>query len=164
MFPEKNGVSKYSSPLMIIFQENVDYENHLKMLFGTYVLANNEPKPTNTNAPRCLDCIYLRDKYITQGGHELLHLNPNPVITCNSITPTTIKPNINKQVHSIADREGIPSGIKISNRTGLVLYNSAWITGVDYSEGDDNENEFENESGNEEDNDTELSDVLTEDE
>ena len=54
------------------------------------------------------------------------------------------------------------SGIKIANRTGLILYDSAWIVGVDYSEGDDNENEFENESGNEEDNDTELSDVLTE--
>ena len=42
----------------------------------------------------------------------------------------------------------MPSGIKISNRTVLVLYDSAWISGVDYSEEDDDEKEFENESGN----------------
>ena len=49
------------------------------------------------------------------------------------------------------------SGIKISNITPLVLYDSAWIAVVDYSENDD----CENESGNEEDDDTESSDVLT---
>ena len=54
-------------------------------------------------------------------------------------------------------------GIKIANRTGIVLYYSAWIAGVNYSEDDNDENDFENESGNDEDNDTESSDVLTED-
>ena len=39
----------------------------------------------------------------------------------------------------------MPSGIEIANRTGLVLYDSAWIVGVDYSEDDDDKNEFENE-------------------
>ena len=58
----------------------------------------------------------------------------------------------------------MPSGINISNRTGLILYDSAWISGVDYSEDYDYENEFENESGDEEDDDTESSDFLTEDE
>ena len=60
MFPEKHRVSKYYSLRMIVCQENVDYENHLKIPFGAYVLANNEPKPTKTNAPRHLDCVYLR--------------------------------------------------------------------------------------------------------
>ena len=148
MFPEKNGVSKYSSPLMIIFQENVDYENHLKMLFGTYVLANNEPKPTNTNAPRCLDWIYLRATYSAQGFHDFLLLQTKSIITRNHVTPDPITPTVINQVHSISYREGMPSGIKISNRTVLVLYDSAWISGVDYSEEDDDEKEFENESGN----------------
>ena len=59
--------------------------------------------------------------------------------------------------------EVMPSGIKIANRTGRILYDSAYIAGVDYSEDDDDEKEFENESGNEEDNYKESSDVLTED-
>ena len=48
----------------------------------------------------------------------------------------------------------MPSGIIISNITGLVLYDSAWISGVNYSEDNEDENEFENESGDEEDGDT----------
>ena len=46
------------------------------------------------------------------------------------------------------------SGIQVSNRTGLILYESSCIAGVDYSEYDDDENEFEKKSGNEEDDDT----------
>ena len=55
MFMSKHGVLKYYSPRMIVFQENVNYKKNLKITFGTYVLENNEPKPTNTNAPRRLD-------------------------------------------------------------------------------------------------------------
>ena len=44
----------------------------------------------------------------------------------------------------------MPSGIIISNITGLILYDSALISGVDYSEDDDDENKFENESGDKE--------------
>ena len=57
----------------------------------------------------------------------------------------------------------MPSGIKVANISGLILYYSAWIAGVDYSEDDDDEKGLENESGNEEDDDTESSYVLTED-
>ena len=59
MFLAKHGVYKYYIPSMIVCQEDVGYENHLKIPFGDYVLANKEPNPTNMNAPRSLDCIYL---------------------------------------------------------------------------------------------------------
>ena len=117
---------------MIVFQENVDYEKHLKIPFGTYVMANKEQKPTNTDASRRLNLIYLQDTDSSQGDHEILHLQTNSFITHNSVTPTPITPTIINQVHSIADREDMPSGIKIPNRTGLVLYDSACITGVYY--------------------------------
>ena len=48
----------------------------------------------------------------------------------------------------------MPSGFKITDRTELVLYYNAWISGVDYSEDDDNEHEFDIELGNEGDDDT----------
>ena len=80
-----------------------------------------------------------------QGGHNILHLQTDSVITRNRVAPTLITPTTINQVHSIADREGMPSGMKIANIIRLVLYDSAWIAGVDYSEEDDDENEFKNE-------------------
>jgi hypothetical protein len=40
-FPNKNGVSKYYSPRMILHQENIDYDRHCAYRFGEYVLAHN---------------------------------------------------------------------------------------------------------------------------
>ena len=104
MFPEKHGVLKYYSLHIIVCQENVDYEKYLKITFVTYGLANNKPKPTNMNAPRLLYCIYLQAKDSAQGGHEILHLQTNSVITRNHVTPASITPTIINQVKSIADR------------------------------------------------------------
>ena len=64
---------------MIVYQENMDYEKHLKITFVTSVLANNKPNPTNMNAPRRLDCIYLQATYSAQEGHKILHLQTNSV-------------------------------------------------------------------------------------
>ena len=58
----------------------------------------------------------------------------------NCVTPTPITTTIINQVHSIADREGMPSGNKIYIITGLLLYESSWIAGLYYSEDDDNVN------------------------
>ena len=104
MFPEKHRVLKYYSLHMIIYQEYLDYEKHIKIPFVTYVLANNKLKTTNMNAPGLFECIYLRAKDIAQGGHELLHLQTNSVITRNHITPASITPTIINQLNSIADR------------------------------------------------------------
>ena len=104
------------------------------------MLANNKPRLINKNKPRRLDCIYLQDIDSFQGGHNILHLQTNSVITCNCVTPAPITPTIINQLRSIADSNGMPSGIKIDNITGLILYDSALIARVYYSEGDDNEN------------------------
>ena len=40
----------------------------------------------------------------------------------NWITPALVTPNIINKVHPITYMEGIPSGIKISNRIGLIVY------------------------------------------
>jgi hypothetical protein len=37
-------------------------------------------------------------------------------------------------VHRIAEQDGMPKGLKITNCTGQVLYDSTWIAGVDYDE------------------------------
>jgi hypothetical protein len=105
---------------MIIHQENITYKQHCGTSCGTYMLAHNEPNPTNTNAPCALDCLYLRPN--ASGRHECLHLQRNRVIT----------PAIITLVHMIAKQDGMPRCLKISNRYGTVLFYSSWIAGVDY--------------------------------
>ena len=140
-FPAKHGVSKYYSPQMILHQQNLDYNKHCQYAFGTYVQAHDEPDPSNTNSPCTLDCIYLHYNDNEQGGHDLLHLQTNQMITHRKVTPIPITPAIIKQVHRIAELEGMPKGLKVTNRTGHILYDSAWIAGVDYDE-DEFEDEF----------------------
>ena len=133
-FPAKNGASQYYSPRMTLHQRNLDYARHCQYALGTYVQAHDEPKHSNTDAPRSLDCIYLRYNDNVQGGHELLHLPTNSIIRRRTVTPVPITPAIIKQVHTIAEQEDMPAGLKIKNRTGQVFYESEWIAGVDYDE------------------------------
>ena len=104
IFQEKHRVSKYYSSRMIIFQENVGYEKHLKIPFDPYVLANNKPKPINTNTPRRLEWIYLRATYSAQEGHDILHLQTNSVVTKNCVKLAPVIPTIVYQVHYINER------------------------------------------------------------
>jgi hypothetical protein len=138
-FPARYGISKHYSPRMIVHKENIDYERHCRYAIGDYVLAPDEPIQLNTNAPRMIDCIYLRPTAGTQGGHELLHLQTNKVITRPRVTPVPITPNIIAQVHAIAETDGMPKGLKIKNRTNRVLFDTTWSAGVDYDEAFDDE-------------------------
>ena len=85
-FPAKYGISKYYSPRMILHQQNLDFTKHCKYSFGLYVQGHDEPSPSNTNASRTLDCIYLRPVSSMQGGHELLHLATNKVVIRRRVT------------------------------------------------------------------------------
>ncbi|KAG7349565.1 hypothetical protein IV203_012162 [Nitzschia inconspicua] len=69
-----------------------------------FVQALNEPDPSNTNAPRTLDCIYLRyTPDNDQGGHELLHLATNRIITRRQVTPIPLTPAAIQAVHTLAE-------------------------------------------------------------
>jgi hypothetical protein len=152
-FPNKHGVSKYFSPRMIMHQENLDYERHCKHHIGEYVQAHDEPIHTNTNAPRSLDCIYLRPMDSAQGGHELLHLQTNSVVKRRRLTKVPITPSIITQVHALAVLDGMPEGLKIKNRANLVIFDSAWIAGVDFDEQEFNDENYVEEENVEREND-----------
>ena len=156
-FPAKHGVSQYYSPRMLMHQRNLDYSRHCQYALGTFVQAHDEPKHSSTNAPRSLDCIYLRYTDNIQGGHELLHLQTNSVITRRKVTPVPITPAIIKQVHTaLAEQEDMPAGLKIENRTGQIFYDSAWIAGVEYDDEqfeDDLDNEDFDDEGDIQDDD-----------
>ena len=40
-------------------------------------------------------------------------------------------------VHTLAELDDMPKGLKISGRTNDVLFDSAWIAGVDYDKDED---------------------------
>jgi hypothetical protein len=171
-FPNKNGVSKYFSPRMIMHKETLDYARHCKYQIGEYVQAHDKPDHTNMNAPRSLDCIYLRPMDNAQGGHELLHLQTNRVVKRRTMTKIPITPSIIKQVHALAVLDEMPEGLKITNRANNVIFDTAWIAGVDYDKqefDDDEDNEEEENEDNDDDdyevhynkiNENELADIL----
>jgi hypothetical protein len=157
---------------MIMHHENLDYERHCKYQIGEYVQAHEEPIHTNTNAPRSLDCIYLRAMDNAQGGHELLHLQTNKVVKRRRLTKIPITPSIIKQVHALAVLDRMPEGLKITNRANNVIFDSAWIAGVDYDEEQFDDEEYDEDEDNVEDDDdyddydemdeNELADILQE--
>ena len=53
-----------------------------------------------------------------------------------------MSPAIIHQIHNIAKHEGMPKGLKIINRFGNVLFDSALIAGVDYDDEEDFGDEF----------------------
>ena len=73
-FPAKGGVSAYYSPYTIMSKKDLDFQKHCQVPFGAYVVGNQDNNPTNTNAPRGVDGIYLRPMNNLQGGHEILNL------------------------------------------------------------------------------------------
>ena len=163
-FPNKNGVSKYFSPRMIMHHENLDYERHCKYQIGEYVQAHDEPPQTNTNAARSLDCIYLRPMDNAQGGHELLHLQTNKVVKRRQLTKIPITPSIINQVHALAVLDGMPEGLKIKNRTNNIIFDSAWIAGVDYDEEEFNDDDYEDEEEGDIQEEEEMYDEMDENE
>jgi len=149
-FPVKGGISPYFSPRMILHQRSLDYSKHCKYSFGSYVQAHDDPSIKNSNAPRTLDCLYLRYADNMQGGHQLLHLQTNSIITRQFLTLTPITKPILRQVEMIAEQENMPAGLKIKNRANNILYDHAWLAGVEYI-GDHEDDEEENENENEDD-------------
>ena len=115
-------------------QENLDYKKHCQHTIRYYVIGHDEPQPSNTNAPRGLDCIYLSPVQNQQGGHELLHLQTNEVIKRRCCTPVPLTPLIIKQVHALAELDNMPKGLKITKKSNVFLFDSAWIAGVDYDD------------------------------
>ena len=119
---------------MILESKNLDWYKHCTFVFGEYVQAVDDPDPKNTNAPRTLDCSYLRPVESRQGGHELLHLQTNRPITRATVIPVPITPMVARQVHTIAKQDGMPKGLKIQTRTGVILFDSSSTAGVDYDQ------------------------------
>ena len=85
---------------------------------GAYVLAHTENNPTNTMEAQAILCTYLKPLDTHQGGHELLNLSTNKIITQRKYTEVPLTQLAKDRVHAIADKENIDSTLTILNRHG----------------------------------------------
>ena len=146
MFPAKGGISSHYSPYMILNGKVLDFNKHCLVPFGAYVQANNQPNPTNTNAPRTIDCIYLRPTTNRQGGHELMDLNSGRLITRNSVTELPVTELVIRAVEAMAEAKNMKS-LKFTNRHKLSIHPADWLEEVEYeAENENNEAEYDEEA------------------
>jgi len=72
-FPHKDGVHATISPRTLITGLAIDYNEHCKISFGTYVQVHKEGD--NSLSPRTSEAIALRPTGNDQGGHYFLSLH-----------------------------------------------------------------------------------------
>jgi hypothetical protein len=137
LFPAKGGVSAYLSPHMIMTGRNLDFAKHCQVPFGAYVQANQENDPTNTQAPRTIDAIYLRPMTNKQGGHELMNLRTGLVITRNKVWERPLTDLVIRAIETMADEQGIKT-LKLTGRKKTPIYPADWIAGVEYKNNETN--------------------------
>jgi hypothetical protein len=102
---------------LVYFQHSA----HCQVPFGAYVQANQENLPTNTQAPRTIDAIYLRLMTNKQGGHELMNLQTGMMITRNTIWERPLTDLVIRAVETMADEQGIKT-LKITGRNKIPIY------------------------------------------
>lgn len=145
LFPAKGGVSAYLSPHVLLTGRNLDFAKHCQVPFGSYVQVNQENDPTNTQAPRTIDAIYLRPMKNRQGGHEVMNLVTGQMISRNRVWERPLTDLVISAVETMAEEQGITT-LKLLGRNKLPIYPADWIEGVEY-ENYENEN-YENENEN----------------
>jgi len=115
LFPVKGGVSDFYSPNVILSRKNLDYKKHCMYKFGSYVQASQVHNPRNSNRPRTIDGIYLRPTKTIQGGHEIMDLTTNRVITRQKVIVIPVTDTIIHTIEEQAREQGIKS-LKFYNR------------------------------------------------
>ena len=138
-FPVKGGVSNYYSPREIIHKVPLDYNTQCAIAPLSYVLAHNEPSPSNTLRARAIDALYLRPLDNTQGGHLVYNVDTEEIISRRTVTEVPITTELIARIDAIGNKENMKS-LKIENKTGQVLYDSDYIAGVDHPIQNSNDN------------------------
>ena len=80
----------------------LDYTKHCRFALGQYVQAHEDNDPSNTQAPRTRDALYLRP---IPNGHEVYMLDTREVVNRRNLTAQPITPSVIALVNSIAEKD-----------------------------------------------------------
>jgi hypothetical protein len=129
-FPVKGGCSEVYSLRTILHEVNLRFDQfNIPQL--SYMMAHNEPNPTNSTQARAIDGIYMRVLSTAQGGHEIFNVSTGEIIQRRKITCVPITDGIVKAVEAWARRDSMDVyKRKIENKHGIILYDSM-IAGVE---------------------------------
>ena len=67
-----------------------------------------------------------------------MNITTGEMISCCKFTSIPMPPKVIKTIHLMAKKQGMKS-FKISFKTSIILYNSAWTEGVEYQDHDEKE-------------------------
>jgi hypothetical protein len=152
-FLVKGGCSSIYSPRIILHEINLKFEQ-CKVPQLSYVLAHDEPDPTNSTQARAIDGIYMRALTTAQGGHEVYNLSTGEVIQQRNVTCVPIANAVVKAVEALAKRDSLES-FKIQDKHGIIQYDST-LAGVGLDGQDEEEDPPEEEVQENKENEAEF--------
>ena len=157
-FCPKGGISKYYSPRTILSQKPLDYKKHCQVPFGAFVQGFQDEQIKNNPKQRTVDGIYLRPLESIQGGHEIMHLATGRLLSRPHVRVLPVTQDVITAVEAMAEADEMQQ-LRITTKTGQVLYDSSWLAGVHYDNPDHAEHgEGHDPYEDEEDNDNEEND------
>jgi hypothetical protein len=117
-FPANGGISDVLSPRSIILGTTIDYTQHCKLEYGTYVQTHE--KHDNTMIPRTTGAIALRPTGNAQGGHYFYSLTSGKRINRNQWTELPMPADVVQRVDRLCRRPlGIPA-LEFADRAGVI--------------------------------------------
>ena len=118
-FPAEGGISDTMSPRSIIVGSVVDYTNHCKIEFGTYVQTHEAHD--NTMLPRTTGAIALRPTGNAQGGHYFYSLTTGRRLNRNHWTVLPMPADVITRIHRLSRRPLALTPIEFADRAGVPL-------------------------------------------
>ena len=149
-FPTAGGISDTLSPRTIIVGSTIDYAQHCRIEFGTYVQTRETHD--NSMTPRTTSALALLPTNNHQGGHLFFSLSTGKILNRNHWTALPMPLEVVDRVHVLAQRS-------LSNHT-LTFANP---DGVEADEDDDDES-YHPTDDNDDDNSTDDDDYNNGDE
>ncbi len=150
-FPANGGISDTMSPRSIVVGSEVDYTNHCKIEFGTYVQTHE--LHDNTMLPRTTGAIALRPTGNAQGGHYFYSLTTGRRLNRNHWTVLPMPADVITRIHRLSRRPLALETIEFADRTGVLLDDLDNAHDDDDYDPDDDDDADSDDEDNEPDND-----------
>jgi hypothetical protein len=150
MFPPTDGISTTISPHTLIAGNNLDYNKHGRLEFGTYAQVHKQQD--NSMAIQTTGAIALRPTSNTQGGgYYFYSLGTGRRLNRNQWTQLPMPTEVIDHIHALARRSNASNGLSFADRDGIDPHdpaNDSNIAGVNAEKNDDKTDEALDEAPN----------------